>query len=252
MHKFTKFLLVLLLILLVLYVWLSNFNKDYFSMANKVGMRVGGGELTVSDYYTLVQCMETYKGYIAKKEYDTAYNMLGASYRNFLPYDEYEKQILDVDVEKMIVKDINIITQTTFDMIVGESGEETHYSIIIDKNSNTFALYPDSFLEYRKVEIEESQKSLKCTLVDYVVNTDKTVMNLNVKNKSNEEIVITKSVLHNNLDQTITNSNTIKILPDEDKVISIEFATDYSFPEKLVLERSIAGKESIEYSFEIN
>ena len=250
MNKITKFLLIILLILIGAYFLLTGFVKETDNIADKVGARVGGGELSVTEYYSLAQCFETYKNYLSKKDYNTAYIMLGHLYRRYVPYEEYEKNILTKNVSEMQIEDINIITSTTFDLLVDTSGEKEHYSIIIDNKTNKFTLLPESFLDYKAIDIEESKKKLECTLKDYVVYIDKCVLNFEIKNNNKkEEINISKATLFTNMESTLENNEIISIKPGETKSIQIAFETDYEFPTKVVLER-IENKKSIEYSYE--
>ena len=64
MNKITKILLIIVCILLVVYFFVSGYVKESENLSKLVGNKIGGGELAVSDYYSLAQCVETYKNYL--------------------------------------------------------------------------------------------------------------------------------------------------------------------------------------------
>ena len=72
MNKITKFFIYLIIFLGVLCIILSGYVNENEDIKNKIGSKIGGGELTVKEYYTLSQCIETYKNYISKKDYERA------------------------------------------------------------------------------------------------------------------------------------------------------------------------------------
>mgnify|MGYP003297759240 CR=1 FL=1 len=182
MNKITKFLIVLTLILLFLCILLNKYEEDLYNMASKVGSQVGGGELTMKEYYTLAQCMETYIGYISEKKLDVAYNMLGTTYRDYVSYNDFVEKINNKNIENMIIKDIDIITNTTFKVIGDVSGEEYYYSIIVDNQLNRFAIYPESFLTYTQIDENVSKKKLQITLIDSKVQIDNCILKFKITN----------------------------------------------------------------------
>ncbi len=251
MHKFTKFLLILVLVLLIIYIFLNNytFEMEHEDMQSKVGNigTVGGIELTFTDYYTLKQSFDTYADFIASGDYETAYSMLGTSYKNYVPYEDYKNKIKDVK-EMLQVHDINFITNTTFDLLVGgKSGdEEEHYSLIINKEKNTFALYPESFLDYNSNEIKLSKNKVQYILKNYIVNIDECIFNFEITNNNKKALTISKCNLITNGGEEYNNSDVIEIPSKETKEVSIKFDTNYQFPKKITFENNI---KNVEMSF---
>lgn len=253
MNKLTKLLLIIAAILLFFYLILINFNKELEDMPSKIGSKLGGGELTMSEYYTLSQFLQTYKDYISKKEYKTAYNMLGSSYRNYISYEDYEKNISNKNMNNLQLEDIKIITASTFDLLTDTSGEKAHYSIIIDKETNIPKLYPESFLDYKVVDIKENRKGTTTLLKDYTVNIDKCFLNLQIKNNKNNNLKITKATLYTNLDDIVDYSDEVIVNAKDTKNISLSFDTNYAFPDKLVLNYTLENTDNnFEIVFEIN
>lgn len=251
MNKITKYLLILFFILLFIVFLLKGYEKEQIDIARKIGPKVGERELSMTDYYNLTQIIEdTYKDYLLKQDYKTAYSMLSKNFRLYLPFDEYEKEMSNKDNSKLKVADIKRVTKTTYHVKTNMSGED--FTIIIDKEDNKFTLLPKSFLDYVKPNIIVSKKNLKCTLIDYVVNINQTVFNFDLKNESKEEIKLERGILYTNLDDTVQSDLNIVILPKETKRVSITFDTNYAFPSKLILDRENNGKNNIEYSFKLD
>lgn len=248
MNKVTKILLIIFFILLFAFIILKSYTQDMNDMSLKVGTPVGGGELTMREYYTLVQCIETYNDYLKSGDYQTAYNILGSSYRNYADFETYEKNMQSKNIGKMQVENIDIVTKTTFKIYTSTSGEKENYSIILDNEKDRFSIYPESFLDYAQKNETITKKGLKCKLIDYVVNIDKTYFNFEITNTSKKEIIeISNSILTTNLMDTIENKEIIQIEPGETKKITLEYKTTYAFPTQLVLER-----DNLQYSFKFN
>lgn len=250
-NKITKFLLITCLILFVLCMLVLKLDFNLNNMSLKVGAKVGGGELTMSDYYTLVQYMNMYKESILNEKYELAYSFIGSSYRNKVSYEEFLNN-LPKNIDKMQVTNIDRITNSTFNISLDMSGETTNYSIIINDEMDKFEIFPDSFLDYQEVNKKEKQKGLQCILKDYTVNTTNCVANFELKNTSKKDIQISSSTLYTNLDDIVKDENLIEIKAGESKNISITYETDYAFPEKVILVRNIENSEkTIEYTFNL-
>lgn len=251
MNKITKFLLIVLCILAFAYFLLNNYTKNIEDMASKVGNKIGGGELTMNEYYSLIQYFDTYKDYVLKKEYKSAYSMLGASYRNYVSYDEYESKISKKEIDKLQVEDVNIITTSTFEIVTDMSGEKEFYSIIIDKQINKPKIYPESFLDYKNVEVTKKQKNVKCILKDYIVNNDKCTLNFEISNNNKDKFSLNEATLYTNLADAVKVEEKVEVNSKELKSFSLSFDTDYAFPNEVVLKGTIGNKDS-EFVFKIN
>lgn len=250
-NKITKFLLITCLILFILCMLLLKYKTEHSDMSLKVGAKVGGGELTMSDYYTLVQYMNMYKESILNEKYELAYNFIGSSYKNLVSYDEF-LETLPSNINKMQILEIDRITLSTFNVLLDMSGENTNYSIIINNETDKFEILPNSFLDYQEINQKESKKKLQCVLKDYTVNTTNCILNFELKNTSKEDIQIMSSTLYTNLDDVIKDESSIEVKAGESKNISISYETDYAFPEKVVLVRNIKnGEKTLEYTFDL-
>ena len=251
MNKITKFLLIVFCILAFAYFLLSNYTKETEDMASKVGNKIGGAELTMNEYYSLIQYFDAYKDYVLKKEYKSAYSMLGASYRNYVSYDEYESKISKKEIDKLQIEDVSTITTSTFEIVTDISGEKEIYSIIIDKQINKPKIYPESFLDHKDVEISKNQKNVKCILKDYIVNNDKCILNFEISNNNKEKFSLNEATLYTNLADVVTIGENVEVNSKEVKSFSLSFDTDYAFPNKAILKCAIGNKD-IELIFEIN
>lgn len=250
-NKVTKFLLITCLILFVLYILILKYDSDTNNMSLKVGTKITGGELTMSDYYTLVQYMNMYKESILNEKYELAYSFIGSSYKNKVSYEEFLNNLPN-NIDKMQVLDIDRITISTFNVLLDMSGESATYSIIVDSDTDNFEILPDSFLDYQEVNKKESEKKLQCVLKDYTVNITNCVLKFELKNTSKEDIQIVSSTLYTNLEDVIKDENIIEVKAGESKNVSIVYPTDYAFPEKVVLVRNIKnGEKTLEYTFDL-
>ncbi|MBQ9314980.1 MAG: hypothetical protein IJ220_08360 [Clostridia bacterium] len=251
MNKITKFLLIIVCVLLVIYFFVNGYASKNENMAYLVGNKIGGGELSVSEYYSIAQCVETYQNYLAERNYETAYKMLNNNYKEYISFEEFKNKVSKKDYAKSVITDIEVITATTFHVKADVSGEKEDYTIIINSENSNFLLLPESFLDYRKSSIKTSKNNLNCELIDYLVNTNETVIHFDITNEGNEEIKISGGKLYTNLDDQVENDIDVTIPAKTKKEISMSFETNYAFPNKVIIYRSNGEKKNIEYNFEI-
>ena len=252
MKKSWKFMIGTLIVLFIIYVWLKNYSNSIVDMESKVGSRVGGGELTTNDYYTLKTYIELYKEYISEGKYETAYRMLGASYRRYISYEEFVDKVKEKNIDDLIIEDINIITDTTYEILLSNSGERAYYSMVVDDTSRSSVIYPESFLDYKEINKKVNKKKVEVTLKDYIVNADRCILNFSIKNNSNETVNFSNSKLLTNEQGTIENDEGIVLNSKETKEITIEYDTNYEFPSQVTLCRGTDKEgEYIDYVIDI-
>ena len=250
MKKPWKFMFGTLVVLFLIYLWLKSYTDSVVDMESKVGSRVGGGELTMSEYYTLKSYMELYRKNISEGKYDTSYRMLGITYREYIPYEKYIENLEKENINEFIIEDINIITDTTYDLILDNSGDKIHYSIIVDDSSNGSVIYPASFLDYKNINKKINKNKVEIVLKDYVVN--KIILNLSMNNNSNKKINFFNSKLITNGQGKIESDQNIELNAKESKDITIEYSTNYEFPSQVTLYGNIEGKDkSVDYVIDI-
>ena len=250
MKKIIKFLCILICILLAIIFLLKSFQKEKVNIADKIGTKVGESELSMTDYYNLVQIIEnTYKEYLMKGDYETAYSMLNQNYRSYVSFSDYQEKMKNKDNSNLKVTDIKRISQTTYHVTTNASGDD--FTIIIDKGESKFLLLPESFLGAKKLNNSVSHNKLKCVLEDYLVKVGETLFNVKLTNNSNEDMNITGGKLFTNLDDKIEIPFNITVPAKETKDIIVSFGTNYAFPKKLILYRANGEKEDIEYVFDI-
>ncbi len=238
MKKSWKFMLITLIILFAVYLLVKNYTVSITDMPTKIGSRVGGGELSISDYYTLKSYIDLYKKYLSKGKYEEAYSMLGYSYKSYVPYEKYLENIKNDNIAEYALDGINIVTDTTYDVILSNSGDEKHYSMVIDSTSKNSVIYPDSFLEYKEVKDQVNKKKVEVTLNDYIVNIDKCVLNFKIKNNTNDTVSFSSSTLLTDKQDTVQNEEKIVLNAKEEKEITLEYETDYAFPKQVALYRN--------------
>lgn len=252
MKKPWKFMVATLIILFAVYLLVKKYSFSITDMSTKIGNRVGGGELGISDYYTLKSYIDLYKKYIEENKYENAYGMLSYSYKSYVPYEEYLKNIKKDNVKDYVLKDIDIITDTTYDAILVTSGDERHYSMIIDTNSKDGILYPDSFLKHKEVNEKVNKKKVEVVLNDYVVNIDKCTLNFKIKNNTSDTVKFSSSNLLTDKQDIVQNEDEIALNAKEEKEITIEYETDYAFPKQIALYRTTDDADKfIEYIIDI-
>lgn len=250
MKKIIKFLCILICILLLILLLLKGYQIEQEDIAGKMGSKVGESELSMTDYYNLVQIIEnTYKDYLIKGDYNSAYSMLNINYRSHVSFDDYKEKMQSKDNSNLKVTGIKRVTQTTYHVTTNSSGDD--FTIILDKGENKFLLLPESFLGAKKINNKVSHNKLKCILEDYLVKVDETQFNIELTNSSKEEMHITGGKLYTNLDDEIEVTFNITIPPKETKEIFASFRTDYAFPKKFILYRANGEKEDLEYVFDI-
>ena len=251
MKKSWKFMIGTLLVLFAIYLFINDYTKSLVNMEDKLGIRVGGGELSVRDNSILRAYLELYEKYIAKEEYEKAYNMTGISYREYISYEDYIEKVKSQEIKDMTLENIKAITTSVYDATFDISGEEKHYSILND-DEKMLHIYPDSFLDYAKLDNKASKKKLEIKLEYYVANIDKCILSFNIENRSNKAIEISKSKLAINEHDFAESDEKITLNPKESKKVTLEFETDYSLPKQVILYRSTDKADKfIEYSIDI-
>jgi len=251
MNKITKFLLIVVCVLLFIYFLVNGYAKKSEDMSELVGSKIGGGELSTSDYYSLVQCVETYIDYLKQKDFEMAYQMLNNNYKEYVSYEKYQEKVAQKDYSQTNITDVEIITATTYRVTTTTEGQEEQFSIIIDGDSRRFLLLPESFLDYQKVNTKVFHHQLKCVLKEYVVYTDKSEMMFEVTNNSNKDAHLTMGKCWTTFSDEIEKNVDITIKAKETIPITVSFETDYTFPKKVILYKNNNGKADIEYLFEI-
>ena len=250
MKKIIKFLCILSCILLFIIFLLKSYQKEQVNIADKIGAKIGESELSMTDYYNLVQIIEnTYKEYLMNGDYKTAYSMLNQNYRNYVSFDDYQEKMKNKDISNLKVTNIKRVSKTTYHATTNSSGDD--FTIIIDKDEGKFLLLPESFLGAKKLDSKVSNNKLKCVLEDYLVKVDETLFNVKLTNSSNEDMNITGGKLFTNLDDKIEIPFNITVPSKETKEIVVSFSTKYAFPKKLILYRANGEKEDLEYAFDI-
>lgn len=250
MRKSWKFMIGTLVVLFLIYVWLKNYTTSVVDMDSKVGSRVGGGELTMSEYYTLKSYMELYDKYLSEEKYDLSYMMLGIPYRRYVSYEEYLEKVKKDNLNDFLIEDINIITNTTYDVLLDNSGDKKHYTLVIDDNKSASVIYPESFLDYKEVNAKTHKNKVEIVLTDYVVNIDKCILNFAITNKSNKKVDFSTSKLLTNEQSKIENNQEFVIDAKETKEITLEYGTNYEFPSQVMLCRNMNDKV-IDYVIDI-
>lgn len=246
MNKVTKVLLFIVVILLVANFLLSRYSSEKTDMELKIGAKIAGGELSIKEYYTLAQCMESYRGYILSGETKKAYNMLGGSYRRYKTYDDYEMELQANDFSDFTIKDIEAITQTTFEAKAEINGEEHVFLIIIDNDSNTFAIYPDGFInEASPEDIKFSKKKLKCNVVGYKIYDDECIFDIELENTAGNDSLQLSKITLNSTDEDVFNyEEEIVLNSNEKRNVTLNFNTDYDFPESLEFVWCVGNKDA--------
>ena len=161
--------------------------------------------------------------------------MLGASYRRYISYEEFIDKLKEKNIDDFIIEDINIITDTTYEIVLGNSGERAYYSMVVDDTSRSSVIYPESFLDHKEINKKVNKKKVEITLKDYIVNIDKCILNFSIKNNSNETVNFSNSKLLTNEQGTIENDEGIVLNSKETKEITIEYDTNYEFPSQVTL-----------------
>lgn len=240
----TKILLWLLGALIVVYIILTGAVKDELNMASKVGARLGGGELSIRENTIVASCINTYLQNIADQKYENAYGMLGASYRNHTPYEEWLIKAQSLDISNMIVKrsDIEIISKTTFCVPVAIGDDTTNYLVIINNNTNRFAIYPNEFLDYNNDPKQLTEQKITYTIKDYEVYGEKIILKLNVNNKNKKQLSLTNIALDTVAGNRYEYSGDILVDSTSENTYTLEFKNDFSFPTNLAVYAKLDGK----------
>lgn len=248
--KLSATLVVILIVVCFLNVTLKDFEKEKLNMANIIGEKVTGKQVTLNEYVML--CEKTIGIYIsAARSGDSAkmYSLLTPQYRDIISYDNYVESIKNIDFSNAYISNIDVLTTNLYTAeVVYDNQNAQEYLILLEDED--FGLVPEKFLEYVEVNEDIKKRNVIYTLLGYEVRTDACIFDLKIKNENKDEILISKANMLNNYGvDTDVNLNE-KIAPGEEKIISITFETELDFPEVFEITRE-TEKKYMNYKFEL-
>ena len=249
--KISAVLILVLIVLCFVNVTLKDFEKEKLSMANIIGEKVTGKQITLNEYIMLSE--NTIGIYIsAGRSGDTAkmYSLLTPQYRDLISYEDYTSSVKNIDFSRAYISNIDILAEKLYLAEVVYNAEESQeYLIVIEEEG--FGLVPEKFLEYNNVEEKIKKRNVTYTLMGYEVRLDKCIFDIKIKNENKDEIIISQARMIDNYGRDTAVAVNEKIGPSEEKIISIPIATELDFPEIFEITRE-TEKKYMNYSFELN
>lgn len=250
---FKKLVFVLfcaLIVVLFLNTTIKDFEESKADITVRIGEKVKGGELSISEYIML--CEKTIGIYLSagkSGDFKTTYALLTPEYREVISFEDYVESVKNVDFGTAYIEKIDILTSNLYQANVIYSGDvNQEYLIMLEENG--YSIIPDKFLMYKDVNKETAKKNVTYQLVSYEVYTDECVFNCIVTNNRKEDVVISEAMMRDARGVELETELDYTIAPAESKKISIPISSDLFIPTMFELTRETDEKYMI-YQFEL-
>ena len=147
--KLVFMLLGALIVVLFLNSTLKDFEESKVDIKSRIGEKVNGGELSVSEYIML--CEKTIGIYLSAAksgDFNTTYALLTPEYRDIISFEEYVESVKDIEFDTAYIEKIDILTTNLYQADVVYSGDKNQeYLILLEEK--VYSIIPDNFLMYK-------------------------------------------------------------------------------------------------------
>lgn len=257
-YKLQKIFLIIIGILIILIFLVNILVPKEKTIEEKIGI-ADLMNLSTTDYtYVKELSVNKYFRHIKSKEYDIAYKMLSSEYKNIKSYEDFVKEAEKLNVNDVTIKDIKSKGDYVYAADItfgGTTLTNTKYLIFADEfNEKIFYISPDKFIKYYISEYKMSKNNMKFKVLNYTVNSDTIIMNVEIENKSKKDnIEISQISIISNLGKTRDSlKEKIIIEPRETETIRLVFNTKYEFINKMQITRDFINQNKIKiYTFGI-
>ena len=250
LKKAVLLMLGILIVVLFLNSTISDFEESKTDIKSRIGEKVNGGELSISEYIML--CEKTIGIYLSagkSGDFNKTYSLLTPEYREVVSFEDYVESVKDIKFDTAYIGEIEIITPSLYQANVTYSGDvNQEYLILLEEKG--YSIIPDNFLVYEEVNKEIKKKNVIYQLVSYEVYADKCIFNCIVTNNRREEIVISKALMQDDRKVSLETTLQEKIAPGESKKISIPIESKVFVPTIFELTRETDEKYMM-YQFEL-
>jgi hypothetical protein len=191
-------------------------------------------------------CIGKYFKYLSEGNIEKAYNLLSEEYKDYKSLNEYKKLVENngaytYEVEKIYKKNNGLyIAELTV------NNNETKYLVYIDETTKAFSISPDSLIKYYDKSYSINKWDFSFKIQDYIVETNKNIFNVTIKNKSSKNSLnITNVIVYSNNDSIYGNDDEIILAPKEEKTFQIITDNNIELPNSISIIRNKAEKNEI-------
>ena len=239
-----------LIIVVFLNSTISDFEESKLDIKAKIGEKINGGELSVSEYIML--CEKTLGIYLSagsSGDFNTTYALLTPEYREVISFEDYVESVKDIEFDTAYIEKIDILTTNLYQANVVYSGDITQeYLILLEEKG--YSIVPDKFLMNKDLNAETNKKGVLYQLVSYEVYTDRCIFNCIITNNRKEDVLITKATMLDERGVDLESNVDYTIKPGESKKISISIDSNIFIPTVFELTRETDEKYMM-YQFEL-
>lgn len=248
--KLVFMLLGALIVVLFLNSTLKDFEESKVDIKSRIGEKVNGGELSVSEYIML--CEKTIGIYLSAAksgDFNTTYALLTPEYRDIISFEEYVESVKDIEFDTAYIEKIDILTTNLYQADVVYSGDKNQeYLILLEEKG--YSIIPDNFLMYKEVNAETNKKGVLYQLISCEVYTDSCIFNCIVTNNRKEDVLISKGMMRDERGIELKSEVNYTVAPGESKKISFSIDSSLFIPTVFEITRETDEKYMM-YQFEI-
>lgn len=240
--KLLKIVLIIYIVILIFWLLINNYLKDDKTIYEKIGSMYPYSATTKDALNVKLHAILPFRDFLKNNEIESAYDMLTAEYKEYMPYDEFFKLFEDIDLDTFDLKRLDIKADGTYIATVmyernGEK-EESQYLLYMHKNNpNLITMSLDKFI-YTFRDLKFNIDNTEVKIDECNVFTDNIYLKTTIKNtSSNEEITFTNIGLGYGEGINKNQDNEFTLKPGESKEIEMLYDTEFFIPNNIKIKR---------------
>lgn len=252
--KILRFIVIAYIVVFIVSGIIKTYVKDEKDIITKIGFSQPYSISIKESVNVNLYGPTLYVEYIKNKNYEAAYNMLTNEYKVAFPYEDFLKSIEGIDFDTFRVESIKMKTEGTYvlEVIYERNGIEKTTQYLVYENSYNplkMTISPNKFIySYEDLIFEKDQIELK--IKECYIYTDSVKMSVIVKNKS---LFKTMEFINLGIGYGISTNmeDDIELIlePGEEKIIEVEYDTNYYVPNNIKLKRVLDKNTLRTYTF---
>ena len=248
MKKIVKILLTLIIIGIFLNITLSRYVEEKSDVSRRIGDKLNGGTMSTSEYAKILEVYEEYTNNLKSGDYEKAYSFLSYEYKQYKTYEDFLKEIKDLNYENIKIEEIIKRTEKMYSVIINEDDIKKENLIIYNSETLKCFIVPEPFLEHNVLNKNLKKKNVEYEVIDTINYIDKFVVNMKITNLSKKDSVcISKFEIINDDGKNISsNLEKLKLEPLEERIVTVTFNTYIEFPNQIRISRLIEKKNLTE------
>lgn len=257
--KLIKTLFVVCVVLLIAKFILDKNLFDDMKIENRVNSYLPIS-VSVKDALTVkLYAFEKYVGLINSGETKKAYKMLTEEYREYKSYNEFLKDLDNIDFSTIKMKEVKQMSINTYIVpveymdVYGNACEETYIVLANKVNNKKMKISLNNFLYHFTEKAEFKEDDIKFVIEKCEVFADNIKMTLKIKNNNFFKDIDVKEI-GMELEGTATSMANIdegKIKARESKTFNVELDANYNIPQYLRVNINMDDEVMAKYKFKL-